>query len=46
MGKEINPFVTIGYQSREYFCDREYELEVLKKNVKNGISTTLVSQVF
>jgi len=24
-GKKINPFVTVGYVSPEYFCDREKE---------------------
>jgi len=43
MEKNINPFVTIGYESSDYFCDREYELGVLCKNVKNGINTTLIS---
>jgi hypothetical protein len=26
MGKEINPFPVKGYISKEYFCDREKEL--------------------
>ena len=43
MNNNINPFLTIGYISKSYFCDREYELEILKKNVKNGIDTTLIS---
>jgi hypothetical protein len=43
MNSNINPFLTIGYISKSYFCDREYELEILKKNVKNGINTTLIS---
>jgi hypothetical protein len=43
MNNNINPFLTIGYISKKYFCDREYELQVLKKNVKNGINTTLIS---
>ncbi|MDR2970764.1 MAG: ATP-binding protein, partial [Bacteroidales bacterium] len=43
MDKKVNPFLSTGYISKEYFCDREYELEVLKRNVKNGINTTLVS---
>ena len=43
MEKQINPFITIGYKSKEYFCDREYELENLSKNIKNGINTTLIS---
>jgi len=43
MSKDENPFKTIGYESKEYFCDREYELSILKKNIKNGIHTTLIS---
>jgi hypothetical protein len=43
MNNGINPFLTIGYISKDYFCDREYELEVLKKSIKNGINTTLIS---
>lgn len=43
MNNNINPFLTIGYISKSYFCNREYELEILKKNVKNGINTTLIS---
>ncbi|MCL2291162.1 MAG: ATP-binding protein [Bacteroidetes bacterium] len=43
MNNGINPFLTIGYISKSYFCNREYELKVLKKNIKNGINTTLVS---
>ena len=43
MEREINPFFITGYESKSYFCDREYELEVLRKNVENGINTTLIS---
>ena len=43
MTNGINPFLTIGYISKTYFCDREYELKVLEKNIKNGINTTLIS---
>jgi len=43
MNNVVNPFLTIGYVSKAYFCDREYELEVLKKSIKNGINTTLIS---
>jgi AAA+ ATPase superfamily predicted ATPase len=39
----INPFLSVGYISKEYFCDREYELEILRKNVENGFNTTLIS---
>lgn len=43
MGKEINPFPVKGYISKEYFCDREKELNVLLRNVQNGVNTTLIS---
>jgi len=43
MDNNINPFLTVGYESKEYFCDREYELGILKKHAKNGINTTLIS---
>lgn len=32
-----------GYLSKELFCDREKELDVLYENVLNGIDTTLIS---
>jgi len=43
MERNINPFLTIGYESKEYFCDRENELEILLRHIKNGINTTLIS---
>jgi len=43
MGKRINPFLIIGYESKSYFCDRENEVKMLHENVKNGINTTLIS---
>ena len=43
MDNDINPFITKGYRSKEYFCDREFELEILRKSVKNDINTTLIS---
>ena len=43
MDINVNPFLSVGYRSKEYFCDREFELEILKRNVKNGIDTTLIS---
>ena len=36
-----NPFVSKGYISKEFFCDRENELKNLKKNANNGLDTTL-----
>jgi len=43
MNDDVNPFLTKGYKSKEYFCDREYELEILRKNAKNDVNTTLIS---
>ena len=43
MSNNINPFLTVGYVSKEYFCDRMSELEILKNNAFNGINTTLIS---
>ena len=43
MERNINPFYANGYESKSYFCDREDELKILSKNVKNGIHTTLIS---
>ena len=43
MDNDINPFITKVYRSKEYFCDREFELEILRKSVKNDINTTLIS---
>jgi len=39
----INPFIIKGYVSKEYFCDRKKELEMLHRNVQNGGNTTLIS---
>lgn len=39
-----NPFVIKSYASKDLFCDREGELEVLIRNCTNGVDTTLVSQ--
>lgn len=38
-----NPFLVKGYLTKELFCNREKELEVLYENVSNGIDTTLIS---
>lgn len=43
MKKIQNPFITKGYVSKEYFCDRENELRELSKNVLNNLDTTLIS---
>ena len=39
----INPFVTSGYVSSEYFCDREQETERLIREVTNGNNVALIS---
>ena len=38
-----NPFITKGYESAEYFCDRDAETNELISNIQNGRDTTLVS---
>ena len=38
-----NPFIYQGYESPEYFCDREAETKVLLSHLKNGRNVTLVS---
>ena len=39
----VNPFPITGYIGKSFFCDREYELMTLKKQVENNINTTLIS---
>ena len=39
----INPFVTSGYVSAEYFCDREQESRTLIREVVNGNNVALIS---
>jgi len=43
MTKIQNPFITSGYVSSEYFCDREKETGQLLKNIRNGNNVTLIS---
>jgi AAA+ ATPase superfamily predicted ATPase len=43
MKKSINPFLTMKYINKSYFCDREKELEVLCGNIKSGVNMTLIS---
>ena len=38
-----NPFVYQGYESPEYFCDREAETQALLSHLKNGRNVTLMS---
>jgi AAA+ ATPase superfamily predicted ATPase len=42
--KRKNPFVIYGYEGPETFCDREIELEKLKKALENGRNVTLLSE--
>lgn len=39
----INPFVTSGYVSPEYFCDRQQESEQLIREISNGNNLALIS---
>lgn len=41
--KTKNPFVTIGYQGAEYFCDRVSETKKMLNYLKNGWNITLFS---
>jgi len=43
MDKYINPFITSGYVSSEYFCDREEEAAQLIKEIQNGNNLALIS---
>jgi len=43
MKEQVNPFVTSGYVSSEYFCDREEERIQLLKEIKNGNNLALIS---
>lgn len=38
-----NPFITSGYASDDYFCDRRQESERLVNEVMNGNNLPLVS---
>ncbi|MCQ2196439.1 MAG: ATP-binding protein [Bacteroidaceae bacterium] len=38
-----NPFVTVGYEGAEYFCDRVEETEKLTKLLRNGNNVLLMS---
>lgn len=39
-----NPFIFRAYKSKELFCDRESELQILLSNCTTGADTTLISQ--
>lgn len=40
---KINPFITSGYISAEYFCDRVLETEMLTRYITNGNNVALIS---
>lgn len=39
----INPFITYGYESPDYFCDRKKESELLIRWLTNGNNVALIS---
>ena len=41
--KPRNPFVLVGYQGPEYFCDRERETQKLVSWLENGSNVTLIA---
>jgi len=43
MREQLNPFVTSGYISSEFFCDREEETIQLIKEINNGNNLALIS---
>ncbi len=43
MKEYINPFITSGYVSPEYFCDREDETKQLQRELRNGNNVALIS---
>lgn len=43
MASSQNPFITTGYRSSEYFCDRKEETNALISNLLNGQSTSLLA---
>lgn len=42
--KHFNPFVIGKYVSKEYFCDRVRETELLKHHIENGRNVTIMSE--
>ncbi|MDR1739720.1 MAG: ATP-binding protein [Bacteroidales bacterium] len=43
MDNDFNPFLTENYISKDYFCDREKEVEFIKKKLENGNNLTIIS---
>ena len=42
--KMDNPFIINGYKSKDLFCDREEELQLILRNCLNRANMTLISQ--
>ena len=40
---KINPFITSGYVSAEYFCDRIIETATFTRYITNGNNVALIS---
>ena len=43
MNSEFNPFPVSGYYGADYFCDRDSETNLIRRNIRNNINTTLFS---
>ena len=43
MSKYLNPFPTENYICKEYFCDRENEINTMMKKLESGSNLTLIS---
>lgn len=41
--KKINPFITSGYRSERYFCDRVEETAFLTRQITNGNNVAIIS---
>ena len=39
-----NPFIVKAYESKELFCDRKEELQLMLRNCVNQTDMTLISQ--
>ena len=39
----LNPFISLGYHSPDYFCDRDRETKMMIEALKNGRNITLIS---
>lgn len=43
MRKILNPFITSGYITEEFFCDRENESAILSKSITQGNNIAIIS---